>query len=371
MKKNHRPYQLIASKLESQREALSEPMKLEPEVKLADQMNVARDTVRRALHLLEQRGAVTRRPGRGTYLHPIRPTHDSCEGGTIGFIPPWWATSISESYTSTVFDGVSRWSEEHHCNNSILTVGHYDDDEHALLRKVMERKLKGLLWVHPVPGQLKLLKGIAKHVPCVVIGREYPESNLHTIIPDYEQAALLFDEHLVAAGHENYSVMGHDLMDPFGSAFHHGFTKAFEERNSRFVGQSHYVSVTPFARDMLPELFLDLHLPRVPETQALVLTSTSYLSPLLRSDRIREALSEWLSLVAFDYGMQPIETYWPGVSVSHVSCDWSKIGNHAMAMLFALVRGERDLPPIVREPVYWVDGKTLSLNKNSDVILKR
>lgn len=360
-----RPYQQIASTLEKQRQDISEPLKLAPEVELAGQLNVARDTVRRALSLLEQRGAVTRKPGRGTFLHPIRSAQESCEGATIGFVPPWWADSISESYTSTVFDGVSRWAEQNHCNHSILTVGHFDDDEHALLRKVMSRQLKGLLWVHPVPDQLKLLSSIARHVPCVVIGREYPEANLHTVIPDYEQASLLFDERLVAAGHERYSVVGHDPMDPFGGAFLRGFNQAYAKRGARFVGQSHYVSVTPFARERMAELVLDMHLTRVEDTRALVLTSSSYLGPLLRSERFRDALDAGLSIASFDYGAKPLGSYWPDLAVSHVTCDWPHIGHKAMDLLFALVRGDRDVPAIVRAPVRWVDGQTLKPNRVS------
>ena len=63
-------YSRIANQLQHRRDALIEPLKLPHERSLAKEMNVGRDTIRRALAQLEKNGAVTRKRGQGTYLYP-------------------------------------------------------------------------------------------------------------------------------------------------------------------------------------------------------------------------------------------------------------------------------------------------------------
>src|SRR5688572_670634 len=121
-------YVEIARHFEAQRAELKQPLKLPSEQQLATEHQIARDTLRRALVLLESRGAVTRRRGRGTYLRPLQARPTSARGNTIGFIPPWWARSLNTWYPS-VFDGVSLWADEHDCRLSVLQVDRFDYDE--------------------------------------------------------------------------------------------------------------------------------------------------------------------------------------------------------------------------------------------------
>jgi len=59
-------YMRLAQDLEQLRVGLEAPLRLPSEVKLAQKYEVARDTLRRAMSLLEERGSVTRRRGDGT-----------------------------------------------------------------------------------------------------------------------------------------------------------------------------------------------------------------------------------------------------------------------------------------------------------------
>lgn len=351
-------YQAVVDDLLERHRKLTQPVKLASEVELAQQYGVARTTIRRAMAELEQRGTVTRRRGRGTYLHPSRTSLKQLRQSVIGFVPPWWADSTQAYYTSTVFDGVCKWLEARDGNASILHVDRMANDEHQLLKQISRRGMEGLIWVHPVPSQAPLLAAVARHVPCVSIGREYGSVGLNMVIPDYAQAAQLIDDHLVSQGYHIYSVIGQSTRDPIAQAFVQGFERAAAQRHATF-DSARYVDITPFHRHRMADLLMDFHFKEEVGPEAIVLTSSSYLNPLLESRRFRELLDTTLSLVAFDYGILPMHQYWPGKSITHVACDWREIGKQAMNMLAGLVQRSNDQPRVLRHPVSFVAGQTV------------
>ncbi|MCC7352084.1 MAG: GntR family transcriptional regulator [Phycisphaerales bacterium] len=352
-------YLEIARKFEAKRALLEQPLKLPSEQRMAMEYRIARDTLRRALVLLESRGAVTRRRGRGTFLRPLQAQPKSARGSSIGFIPPWWATSVNTWYTATVFDGISSWADRHDCRLSVMHVDRYDNDEHKLLEKISTRDLTGLLWVHPVPEQKSLLTAVGRHVPCVVVGREYEDANVHAVLPDYRQAMALMDEHLMASGHSIYSIIGRGTSDPYGASWLAAARDAHARRGSYFDDHDYYVNITPFDREKLVELLMDFHLPTHPKSRALVLTSSSYLIHLLARERFRQAMGGEISVVAFDYGEQAMESYWPGRTITHVKCNWDEIGRKAIEVLFSLIE-RNDAPRTIHEPVALVKGSTVA-----------
>jgi DNA-binding LacI/PurR family transcriptional regulator len=358
--KTRRGYQKIVQLLQKQRMGLAEPFKLAAEAELAEQYGVARTTVRRAMQVLEDQGAVTRRRGRGTFLHPQRPQLASLEGSVVGFIPPWWADSIDAYYTSMVFNGVCASAEKSNANISVLKVDQLANDAHQLLRQIDKRGIDGLVWVHPVPEQAEFLAEVSRHMPCVAIGRAYPNVGLNTVTPDYAQAARLIDAHLVAHRRPCYSVVGRSTTDPLMGDFIRGFADAHRRRHERF-DITRFVDIGPFNRDKIADLLLDFHLDQRRDSSALVLTTSSYLGPLLTSERFKQVVSSGeLAVMAFDYGVRHISEYWPGRRIDHVACDWQLVGAQAMQMLASLIRREDDVPRVVRTNVELVAGQTVT-----------
>lgn len=353
-------YLEVARHIEAKRRELSKPLRMPAEPALASEYRVARDTLRRALVELEKTGAVTRQRGRGrgTYLRPLHTRPSSVKGKTIAFVPPWWMTGMDEWFMSLAFDGVSKWGDAHDCRLSVLNVARWESDEHKLLEKLSSRDVAGLVWVHPVPEQKKLLNSVARHMPCVVIGREYEGDNLHVVLPDYGQAARLFDSYLTSRGHSIYSVVGRSTTDPYGAAWIKAFQDAQAQRGGYFEDRNYYLNVTPFSRDRMPDLLLDMHFDFQPETRAVVLTTSSHLTHLLASERFRNAVPQQISLAAFDYGIQPTPSYWPGHLVTHVTCDWKEIGRKSIEVIFSAIEGE-DVPAMIRQPVTLVEGDTV------------
>jgi len=351
-------YMRLVQDLEQLRVGLEGPLRLPSEVKLAQQYEVARDTLRRAMRVLEERGCVTRRRGDGTYLHPIDTESTSVKHRSVGFVPPWWAESLNAWYTATVFDGVSVFAEENQCHLNMVKVGLHGVDVEALLEKIEGLNLCGLIWVHPVPEQLAVLKVLAKRLPCVVVGRDYEDEHLHSVLPDYQEAARLIDAYAVGLGHEKYSVLGRSASDPYSASWIEGIEGAFVDRGAHFNQAAYYVNVTPFERAHLADLLLDHHLTAPHSAQLMLLTSSSYLACLLANERFRQRVAEGLSLITFDYGIQAMNTYWPGMSITHASCDWSRIGTIAMETLIRTLQGNE--PPHTKlEPVHLVEGQTV------------
>jgi DNA-binding LacI/PurR family transcriptional regulator len=287
-------------------------------------------------------------------------------GASIGFVPPWWATSIHAWYTATVFDGVCNWSERRELQQSVLRVGRSGEDPHLLLEKIQTRGLKGIIWVHPVPDQLELLQAISCHVPCVVVGRDYQHAGLHTVLPSYRNAAIMIDRHLAANGHETYAVLSRSLDDPLAATWLDGFKGAHALRGARLDVAQNVVDVGPYDRSRMAELLLDFYLPQHEQVTAMVATTSSYLVPLLSSEKFRSRVPEHLSLIAFDYGIQPMHTYWPGWTISHVACDWTAIGQRAADTLCSLIDGQ-DAPRVQYQPVNLVEGQTVRKRKSDSM----
>jgi len=352
-------YELIATMLQEHRKGITKPMKLPSEEALAVKHNVARDTIRRALKVLEGHGEVTRHRGRGTFLLPDKISRTTLKGAGVGFIPPWWADSINTWYTSMVFGGICSWADEHDWHLSVLHVARKENNVDELLKKISTRKLSSLVWIQPVPEQMKLMSAISKHIPCVVVGREYEDCGLHIVEPDYGQAVKLIDDHLFSKGHNSYTVVGRNSNDPYSSSWITSMQKMHQDRGSTYEYWANYIDIKPFLRDRMAELIMDFYLPIHPKIQALVLTSSSYLEPLLANKRFRELASSELSIVAFDYGVQSMDSYWPGHKITHVSCDWNKIGLKAMNVIGLLLDGHDHIPRIVQEPVEFVSGQTV------------
>ena len=353
-------YQVIARHLQEQRSELTEPERLPSEEALAVEHRVARDTVRRAMEVLEQHGAVTRHRGRGTFLLPEELAKNELKGMGVGFVPPWWVDSTQAWYTASVFGGVYGWADENDWHLGVCHVPRKGLPVEELLQKISSRRLGGLIWVQPVPEQLSLLAAVATRVPCVVIGREYSDHGLHVVAPDYDAAVKMIDGHLAANGHCQYAVLGRDMLGPYASSWMKSLQQVHQERGSVFEYGDNYIPVRPFDRDQLADLLLDHYFSVHPDIQATVLTSSSYLIPLLASERFRKMVPEQMSLVAFDYGIQRMDSYWTGRQITHVACDWPSIGRRAVDVLSRLLDGQTEIPKVVYEPVDLVAGDTVS-----------
>jgi len=356
-------YAQIAEKLLRQRTTLKEPVRLPDEHALAAEHNVARDTIRRALNILERQEAIVRRPRRGTYLQPANPSAvETLKGKAIGFVPPWWADSPTAWHTSTVFEGVSRWADAQACHISVLHAQEHPVDEDEWLAQVRERNVVGLIWLNPQSQQMPLVRRAARVLPVVVAGRYEAGEDIYCVSPDYEQAAQLLDDHLVSLGHETYAVLGKDITSTFTQAWVRALSNAYARRGAHFDHVMQFIDPKPFSERKLASLLLDIFIDDRTDIQAFLLTTSSYLEHLAPDPRFRECLGRDISVVSTDYGLYPMQSYLPGVQFDHVSCDWPEVGRQAAARLAQIVSGQ-NVPIQHTMPVRFVPGESCTMFK--------
>lgn len=351
-------YSQIARKLQEARSALARPMRLPDEVKLAAEHRVARETIRRALRVLENRGAITRRRGVGTFLQPVRMASKGLVGQTIGLIPPWWATHDAQSFNAVVFDGISRWADEQRCSINVLHIQARIEDHAAWVQAVQERNLAGVLWVHPQLAQLPMVESSARYLPTVVLGRAYRGRGLHHVVPDYQQAAQLVDDCMVGHGHAKYAVVGKNFVEPYVQDWLSGIELAHRRRGARFQDETDFVEMRSFGTNVWPQVLLDGYCANAPDIRAFVFLTSSYIAPLIADERFRRRLETDLSIATIDYGLYPMKAYWPGREITHVTCDWGAMGRRTMGVLAQLVEGH-EVPEVIVEPVGFHDGQTV------------
>lgn len=353
-------YMQIVDELSDKRSELIEPLRLPHERMLAQKMKVGRDTVRRALAKLEKEGAVTRRRGRGTYLHPSKlgQGNNGLRSRNVGFVPPWWADSTSSWYTSTVFEGISRWADEHDSHISIYHADRHGKNEVHWMEMLKSRQTEGLIWVHPASEQVPLIEYCSKFVPSVVLGRCYKDRGLHHVIPDFDRIAEIVDSAMLENGHKEYTIVGASMMTAYSQSFIESFTRVHASRGSTFDLKQNFIDIKPFDRQQLAKLLIELYSPVHPNVHAFFLTSSSYLSPLLSSREFRQRMQKDISIIAFDFGLYPMNVYWPGHEISHISCNWPAMGRRGMEVLGMLSQGQQ-MPEAIIEPVNYVRGQTL------------
>ena len=360
-------YNKIAGELQGKRSGLLEPMRLPHERSLAKQMNVGRDTIRRALAELEKKGAVTRKRGMGTFLHPNSTTRtNGLTGCNIGFVPPWWADSTSSWYTSTVFEGVSCWADEQDCHISVFHADRHGRNMSKWIEMLRARKTAGLMWVHPAAEQLPLIEHCSRFVPSVILGRCYKDHGLHHVIPDYDHASELIDDLMVEQGHESYTLIGASITTAYCQTWAEAFSLAQSRRDAKFDIKQNFIDIKPYDRQKLSQLILDLYAPVHPDIKAYFLTSSSYLAPLLSNSHFRECIKKDISLATFDFGLYPMDAYWPGRDITHVKCDWPRIGRKGMEVLTMLAAG-KIVPEIIVEPVTLQQGETVKKWNSSSI----
>lgn len=351
-------YTQIVQMLLNQRRELKSPVRLPDEHTLAAQYSVARDTVRRALRVLEEQEAVVRRPRRGTYLQPLRVSIvESLKGKAIGFVPPWWADSTTAWHTSTVFEGISKWADEQACHISVLHAQEHPVNEDDWLQQVRERKVVGLIWLNPQSQQMPLVRRAAKIFPVVVAGRCESGEGIYSISPDWEQAAQLLDDRLVSLGHTTYAVLAKDIISTWGQTWVRALTQVYAKRSARFDHVTQFIDPKPFSERRLSTLLFDVFMDNRTTVQAFLLTSSSYLEHLTPDPRFRERLGRDISIVTTDYGLYPMQSYLPGVQFDHVTCDWPEVGRQAASRLAQVVAGQ-DVPYQQTLPVRFVPGQS-------------
>ena len=174
------------------------------EAQLTDRFSCSRQTVRRALEVLEQQGQVTRVQGSGTFIaeddSPLASQRQ--RSMTVGMIFTYMDTYIFPSIVRGAGDALVKEGY----SMQLLWTDNTVTGESAALRMMMEKKLDGLI-VEPTRSALPCANIELYHMlaergtPVIFIDSYYPELSIPHVALDDIQAGWIATTHLIEKGH--------------------------------------------------------------------------------------------------------------------------------------------------------------------------
>ena len=207
--------------------------RLPAELTLAQQLGVARGTVRHALADLVAEGVIATVPGRGSFVHTLAeaaarpapgpaslPTTTSgpdvrapvvaraAPAGLIGLILP----SVVRARNPELIDGAEEVCRQAHYS---LVLGNSGDDrllEAEQLERMVAQGASGLI-VYTVDGPLEapaLRRLVERGFPLVLIDRYLPDLAVDTVCMDNLGGGFLAVQHLVERGYRRIGYIGTD-----------------------------------------------------------------------------------------------------------------------------------------------------------------
>lgn len=180
------------------------------EAEIGKRFCCSRQTVRRALEVLEQQGHITRVQGSGTYISSektcIKTQFDLGEKSsmTVGLVSTYQDNYIFPS----IIRGVEGVFSAGGFGLQMMSTNNMVAGETKALSHMLERQLDGLI-VEPTRSALPCVNVdlyrtiIQKGIPLVFIDSFYPELTVPYVALDDEKAGYVATEHLLSKGHKN------------------------------------------------------------------------------------------------------------------------------------------------------------------------
>ncbi len=212
--------------------------KFPSEATLGKIFGYSRQTVRRALEILEQQGHITRIQGSGTYISPSKSQggHHSSAGHTN---PSMTVGLISTFMDNYIFPSIIRGIEGVFSSKGIAielaSTNNQVAGEARALQLMLERKLDGLI-VEPTRSALPCVNVdlfrifTERGTPLVFIDSFYPELSIPYVALDDVKAGYVATQHLISMGHRDIAgIFPHSNRQ--GHLRYLGYVKALTEQN--------------------------------------------------------------------------------------------------------------------------------------------
>lgn len=198
---------------------------LPPERQLRDDYGVSRNTVVKALDLLEQDGMIDRQHGRGTFVTE-RTMTDVTQLGSIAFI-----AQIAHSYQLNMLKGIVSVASQNNCMVQIIDRNIHTVDLSSLIKNITRDGLTGLI-LYPAPGQSN--KDVVRRLqesefPVVLVDRYYSDIATSYVAYDDENVGYELTRRLIERGHERIAVLTHETFETSVSNGLHGYKHALED----------------------------------------------------------------------------------------------------------------------------------------------
>lgn len=179
---------------------------------LGERFACSRQTVRRALEVLEQQGHITRFQGSGTYISPDKSEvkHNSSSNEDLSMTVGLVSTYMDNYIFPSIIRGIEGIFSANGFAIHLVSTNNQVAGETRALQLMLDRKLDGLI-VEPTRSafpcvNLDLYHTITrKGIPLVFIDSYYPELSSPYVALDDEKAGYEATRYLIEMGHRDIS----------------------------------------------------------------------------------------------------------------------------------------------------------------------
>lgn len=206
--------------------------KLPSENELMQRFGYSRQTIRQALHNLEEQEIVKRLKGSGTYVdHPQTPPEREVK--SFGVI----LNNLNEPGQLEIMRGIEQTLTKNGHSLTLAVTYNRHDKENAVLNSMMDSKLDGLIVegtkTAVVNPSHAMYNKIRKHVPCVFLHSTPMALNIPAVSLNDFEAGYIAAKHLIEKGHKKIAAILR--ADELPAHRHYcGYVRALGEANIPF-----------------------------------------------------------------------------------------------------------------------------------------
>lgn len=303
------------------------------EHQLTTHFSCSRQTVRRALDVLERRGKVTRIQGSGTFIADITASQEPQERSmTIALIFTYMDSYIFPS----IVRGAGKVLGEAGYTMQLAWTDNTVAGESAALRMMMAKQLDGLI-VEPTRSALPCANTdlyqmlTDKGVPIIFIDSYYPELSIPHVALDDIQAGWMATEHLIKRGHQRIAcILPHTNRQ--GHLRYLGHVKALRTHALPIKEED----ILWYSKENMDQLLSAAHLCDTlsPYTALLCYNDTVALQVIETLKRCGKQIPDDISVIGIDDS--EVARYTALTTIAHPA---SKLGEAAATQLLSMIGG--------------------------------
>lgn len=309
---------------------------LETEDMLAERFGISRQTVRRAIGILEKEGLVVRKQGSGTYVR--KPSELLVPTRTIGVV----VTYISDYILPSIIRGIEDVASAAGYSFSLHSTGNRMDTEKLVLSSFLEKPVDGLLiegakTALPNPNLDYYKRFETMGIPMVFMSGFYPALGESVyVVTDDRGGGRQATELLVSKGHRRIGgIFKADDMQ--GHERFAGFIEAARELDVEL----HDNAIHWFTTESRDSLFESGNIERIinsfADCTAVICYNDQIAAPLLNAiQRSGRSVPEDISIISFDNSAYSELT---SVKISSLSHPKEEVGRVACKKLLSMIAG--------------------------------
>ncbi len=324
----------VKTQIES--EKLNPGEKLNSENELTDMFQMSRQTVRRAIDVLEEEGIVERRQGSGTYISNVfkRRTENTMNIAVV-------TTYVDDYIFPSIIKGMEEVISAAGYTLQIAFTHNSVEKEYSVIKNILDRNMADGIIVEPtksgIPNpNVELYNQIVQQdIPAIFFNSYYPEINLPHVVLDDKAAGYKATKYLIDAGHERISAI-FKSDDRQGHLRYTGYVEALSQAGLRLYDENVLWIDTEDLRNLSFEAKRVLK--RLKDTTGCVCYNDEAAQAVVKICGKHEIkVPEDLSLVSIDNSDIAANCEVPLTSVAHPMI---KLGKMAATNLIQMIKGE-------------------------------